>query len=67
MIDIIEHRADRLPRPGGAGRILGELVRTTLDRLIELSTATNKRDEVKKWRAELAKYPKVGPLPEGKK
>jgi len=28
-----------------------------LDRLIELSTATNKLDEVKKWQAERAKYP----------
>ena len=28
-----------------------------LDRLIELSTATNKPDEVKKWQAERAKYP----------
>jgi hypothetical protein len=30
-----------------------------LDRLIELSTATNKLDEAKKWRAERAKYPQV--------
>jgi tetratricopeptide (TPR) repeat protein len=28
-----------------------------LDRLVELYTATNKPDEVKKWRAERAKYP----------
>jgi eukaryotic-like serine/threonine-protein kinase len=28
-----------------------------LDRLIESSTATNKRDDAKKWQAELAKYP----------
>ena len=28
-----------------------------LDRLIELSAATNKPDEVKKWQAERAKYP----------
>jgi hypothetical protein len=27
------------------------------DRLIELYTATNRPDEVKKWRAERAKYP----------
>ena len=32
-----------------------------LDRLIELSTATNKPDEVKKWQAERAKYQKDGP------
>jgi serine/threonine-protein kinase len=31
-----------------------------LDRLIELCTATNKADEVKKWRAERAKYPPPG-------
>ena len=28
-----------------------------LDHLIEFSSATNKPDEVKKWRAERAKYP----------
>ena len=36
------------------------------DRLIELYTATNKPDEVKRWRAERAKYPapaERGPLP----
>jgi hypothetical protein len=30
-----------------------------LDRLIEFSSATNKPDEVKKWRAERAKYPEA--------
>jgi hypothetical protein len=30
-----------------------------LDRLIELSTATNKPEEAKKWRAERAKYPQA--------
>ncbi len=34
-----------------------------VDRLIELSTATNKPDEVKKWRAERAKYPKEALMP----
>jgi len=38
-----------------------------IDRLIELSTATNKPDEVKKWRAERAKYPKVAPTQREKK
>ncbi len=38
-----------------------------LDRLIDLSVATNKLDDVKKWRAERAKYPQVAPLPEPKK
>ena len=32
-----------------------------LDRLIDLSTATNKPDDVKKWQAERAKYPAGGP------
>jgi non-specific serine/threonine protein kinase/serine/threonine-protein kinase len=40
-----------------------------LDRLIELSVATNRPDDVKKWRAERAKYPsprEVGPPPREK-
>jgi hypothetical protein len=32
-----------------------------LDRLIDLYTATNKSDEVKKWQAERAKYPQTKP------
>ncbi len=32
-----------------------------LDRLIELYTATNKPDEVKKWQAERAKYLEAEP------
>ena len=38
-----------------------------LDRLIELYTATNKPDEVKKWQAERAKYPEAAPPPGEKK
>jgi hypothetical protein len=41
-----------------------------LDRLIELYTATNKPEEVKKWQAERAKYPppkEVAPMPKEKK
>jgi hypothetical protein len=38
--------------PQGATRIP-----EAIDRLIELYTATNKPDEVKKWKAERAKYP----------
>jgi hypothetical protein len=38
----------------------------TLDRLIELSAATSKPDEIKKWQAERAKYPATAPPP-GKK
>ena len=37
-----------------------------LDRLIELSTATNKAEEVKKWQSERAKYPEAAP-PHGEK
>ncbi len=37
-----------------------------VDRLIELASATNKPDEVKKWQAERAKYPATAPI-EGKK
>jgi hypothetical protein len=43
-------RAKAIP-PQGATRIP-----EALDRLIELSTATNKPDETKKWQAERAKY-----------
>jgi eukaryotic-like serine/threonine-protein kinase len=42
-------------------------LREALDRLIELSTSTNKPDEVKKWQAERAKYPDVPPPPRDKK
>jgi hypothetical protein len=31
----------------------------TLDRLIELYTATNRPDEATKWQAERAKYPQA--------
>ncbi|GEM_PF-2653927 len=33
-----------------------------LDRLIELSTATNKPEDARKWQAERAKDPEVTPL-----
>jgi len=36
-------------------------------RLIELYTATNKPDEVKKWKAERAKYPAESKAPAAKK
>jgi eukaryotic-like serine/threonine-protein kinase len=48
--------------PIGAGRIP-----EALDRLIELSTATNKLDDVKKWQAERTKYPTPSPTPGEKK
>jgi hypothetical protein len=44
-----------IPRAGGGDLRIPE----ALDRLIELSTATNKPDEAKKWRAERAKYPEA--------
>ncbi len=43
-------------------------IHEALDRLIDLYTATNKPDEVKKWRAERAKYPaEQAPPPRVKK
>ena len=38
-----------------------------LGRLIDLFTATNKQEEVKKWQAERAKYPETAPTPSEKK
>jgi tetratricopeptide (TPR) repeat protein len=37
-----------------------------VDRLIELGTATNRPDEVKKWQAERAKYPRAASPPQKK-
>ena len=37
-----------------------------LDRSIDLATATNKPDDVKKWQAERAKYPATAPPPGNK-
>jgi eukaryotic-like serine/threonine-protein kinase len=54
---------EKLISPAGKSR-LPEAV----DRLIELYTATNKPDEVKKWQAERAKYPTSKPSePKAKK
>ena len=39
----------------------------SIDRLIELFTATNKPDELKKWQAERAKYAKDAPIQAEKK
>jgi tetratricopeptide (TPR) repeat protein len=44
--------------PEAAGRIP-----EALDRLVALYTATGKPDEVRRWRAERAKYPFVAPMP----
>lgn len=44
--------------PQGATRIP-----ESIDRLIELYTATNKPDEVKKWQTERARYPAAIPPP----
>jgi serine/threonine protein kinase/tetratricopeptide (TPR) repeat protein len=46
-------REKAIPKQGGAELRIPE----ALDRLIELNTAINKPEEVKKWRAERAKYP----------
>jgi tetratricopeptide (TPR) repeat protein len=61
--DGMKARERTIPQSGG-----GELrIAAALDRLIELYTATDKPEEVKKWRAERAKYPTVAPPPrEGK-
>lgn len=45
----------------------GERISEALDRLIDLYTATNKPDEVKKYQELRAKYPKVVPMPKAKK
>jgi eukaryotic-like serine/threonine-protein kinase len=45
----------------------GTRIPEALDRLIELSTATNKPDDVKKWQAERAKYLAAAPTPGEKK
>ena len=55
----MKHREKTIPKPGMPR------LPESLDRLIELSTATNKPDEMKKWQAERAKYPEA--KPEGKK
>jgi tetratricopeptide (TPR) repeat protein len=49
--DGMKQREKTIPPPG---RIR---IPEALDRLIELSTATNKPDDAKKWQAERAKYP----------
>ena len=46
---------------------IGDLARTTLDRLVELCTAAGKPDDATKWRTERAKYPEVAPPPREKK
>ncbi len=49
----IKQREKSIPKSGGADKRIPE----ALDALIELYTATNKPEEVKKWQAERAKYP----------
>jgi tetratricopeptide (TPR) repeat protein len=53
----MKQREKMIPRDGGGGLRIPE----ALDRLIELYTATNKPDEVKKYQAERAKYPASKP------
>ena len=58
----MKQREKTIPKSGG-----GELrIPEALDRLVELYTATNKPDEVKKWQAERAKFVEPvekGPMP----
>jgi predicted Zn-dependent protease len=49
----MKEREKSTPKSGGGDKRIPE----ALDALIELYTATNKPDEVKKWQAERAKYP----------
>jgi tetratricopeptide (TPR) repeat protein len=55
-------RREKTIPPGGSTRIP-----EALDRLIDLATATNKSDELKKWQAERAKYPQAASTPGEKK
>ena len=57
----IKVRAKDIPEAGSTR------IPDALDRLIELSAATDKPDEVAKWQAERAKYPEPAPKPEGGK
>ncbi len=53
----MKEREKSIPKSGGAEKRIPE----ALDALIELYTATNKPEEVKKWQAERAKYPEGKP------
>jgi hypothetical protein len=53
----MKEREKSMSKSGGAEKRIPE----ALDALIELYTATNKPDEVKKWQAERAKYPEGKP------
>ncbi len=48
----MKEREKSIPKSGGANKRISQ----ALDGLIELYTATNKPEEVKKWQAERAKY-----------
>jgi serine/threonine protein kinase len=61
--DGMKAREKTIPQSGG-----GELrIPNALDRLIEFCTATNQQEELKKWRAERAKYPAGAQRPGGNK
>ena len=49
----MKKREKSIPKSGGADKYIPE----ALDALIELYSAANKPEEVKKWQAERAKYP----------
>ena len=56
----MKKQQDKIP-PQGQPRLAD-----AVERLIELSTATNRLDEAKKWQAERDKYPDIAPSPSEK-
>ncbi len=59
----IKVRFDKTPAADPARLAMLNRLPEAVDRLIELYTAINKPDEVKKWRAGRAKYLEMAPLP----
>ena len=59
----IKARFDKTPEADGARLAVTIRVVEAVDRLVELYGATDKPGEVKKWRAERAKYPDAVPKP----
>ncbi len=58
---------DKNPGADAARLAMTNRICEAIDRLIQLNTAKNKTDDVKKWQTERAKYPDVAPLPLEKK
>ena len=57
----LKQRERTIPPPGGTR------IPEALDRLVDLSAATNRPDDLRKWRAERAAYPFVAPPPREKR